>query len=241
VALIGDSHADHFAGAVADSLKQAGRRGTLYGTVNLCALMQGGYAVDALYERGKNTCRMAQREWRGRIEAENPALVILSSFWLYGVSDRLAGRYIDDDSTAMPDIAQSRARFARKITETVEWLTANHRRVVIIGATVLVDRAPSACYGRPDVLPSPDCEKLNVASDPEADAYLSAFFRRLAAGRTDVLYLDVASALCSREQCPLGENGTSFYLDRHHLTPYGAMWVQDHAFQPLTDFAKGSN
>ena len=201
-ALIGDSHADQWAGAVAESLKQAGVGGALYRTVNACALMQDSYAVDALDQRWTSKCRIGQREWRNRIEAENPTLVILSSFWLYGVSSRFPARYVDDQSTAMPDIAQSRARFERKITETVEWLTANHRKVVIIGTTVLVDRPPSACYGRPDVFSAPDCQKLNAVSDPEAQAYLSDFFRKLVAGRSDVLYVDVEGALCKGAAMP---------------------------------------
>jgi peptidoglycan/LPS O-acetylase OafA/YrhL len=238
-ALIGDSHADQFSGAVAESLKQAGLRGTLYKTVNACALMQDSYAVDALDQRWTSKCRIGQREWRDRIEAENPILVILSSFWLYGISNSFPARYVDDQSTAMPELAQSRARFERNITETVEWLTANHRKVAIIGTTVLVDRPPSACYGRPAVFSAPDCQKLNAVSDPEAQAYLSDFFRRLAAERSNVLYVDVEGALCKGAECLHADNGTSLYLDRHHLTPYGAMWVHDQAFKPLTDFARG--
>ncbi|HEU0083865.1 MAG TPA: acyltransferase family protein [Bradyrhizobium sp.] len=239
VAMIGDSHADQYAGAVAESLKQAGLRGALYRTVNACALMPDSYAVDALGERATNRCRIGQREWRARIEAENPALVILSSFWMYGISNSYPARYVGDESTAMPDVAESRARFERKIAETVAWLTASGRKVVIIGSTVLVDRSPADCYSRPKFLSSLDCEKLNVVSDPGAQAWLSAFFRKLVAGRSDVLYVDVASALCRGTPCPLGENGTSLYLDRHHLTPYGAMWVQHRAFGPLTEFATG--
>ena len=49
VASRGDSHAGHFSGAVAESLKQAGLRGTFYEPVNACTLMQGSYAVDALH------------------------------------------------------------------------------------------------------------------------------------------------------------------------------------------------
>jgi hypothetical protein len=237
-AMIGDSHADQYAGAVAESLKQAGLRGALYRTVNACALMRDSYAVDALSERATNKCRAGQREWRARIEAENPALVILSSFWMYGISKSYPARYVDDHSTAMPDLAESRARFERKIAETVEWLTAHKRKVVIIGSTVLVDRSPADCYGRPSFLQSLDCEKLNVVSDPEAQAYLSAIFRKLVAGRSDALYIDVASALCNGTRCPLAENGSSLYLDRHHLTLYGAMRIQHHAFKPLTDFAR---
>jgi hypothetical protein len=195
-ALIGDSHADQYAGAVAESLKQAGVAATLYRTVNACALMQNTYAVDALDQRWTSKCRIGQREWRDRIEAENPSLVILSSFWLYGVSSSFLARYVGDESTAMPDVSQSRARFERSIAQTVEWLTANHRKVAIIGSTVLLDRPPSACYRRPDVFSAPDCQKLNAVSDPEAQAYLSDFFRRLVAGRSNVLYVDVESALC---------------------------------------------
>jgi peptidoglycan/LPS O-acetylase OafA/YrhL len=237
--LIGDSHADQYAGAVAESLKQAGLRGTLYKTLNACALMPDSYAVDALDHRWTSKCRIGQREWRTRIEAENPTLVILSSFWLYGVSSSFPARYVDDQSAAMPDLSQSRARFERNITDTIEWLTANHRKVAIIGSTVLVDRPPSACYGRPDVFSTPDCQRLNAVSDPEAQAYLSDFFRRLVAGRSDVLYVDVEGALCQGGDCRHADDGTSLYLDRHHLTPYGAMWVHDQAFKPLTDFASG--
>lgn len=239
VAMIGDSHADQYAGAVAESLKQAGLRGTLYRTVNACALMQDAYAVDALSERETNKCRIGQREWRDRIDTENPGLVVLSSFWMYGVSKSFPARYVDDESIAMPDLAQSRARFERKISESVAWLTGSGRKVIIIGSTLLVDRSPADCYNRPKFLGSPDCERLNVVSDPEAQAYLSAFFRKLVAGRSDVLYVDVASALCNNSPCPLGENGTSLYLDRHHLTPYGAMWVQQRGFRPVTEFASG--
>jgi peptidoglycan/LPS O-acetylase OafA/YrhL len=238
-ALIGDSHADQWAGAVAESLKQAGLRGTLYRTVNACALMQDNYAVDTLEQRWTNRCRTGQREWRSRIEAENPDLVMLSSFWLYGVSARYPARYVDDQTTAMPDLAQSRARFERKMTETIDWLTARGRRVVIIGSTVLLDRSPADCYGRPWIFSSRACDRLNVISDPEAQAYVAGVFRKLVAARSDVLYVDVESALCKAAQCTLAENGTSLYLDRHHLTPYGAMWVQGRAFQPLTDFARG--
>jgi hypothetical protein len=236
--LIGDSHADQYAGAVAQSLKEAGSRGALYRTVNACAPMLDNYAVNTLDERPVNKCRFGQREWRARIEAENPSLVILSSFWMYGVSHSYPARYVGDDSTALPDLAQSRARFERKLAETIAWLTAAGRKVVIIGSTVLVDRSPADCYGRPRYVSSLDCASLNAISDPEAQAYLSAFFRRLAAGRSDLLYVDVASSLCSAAPCAFAENGTSLYLDRHHLTPYGAMWVQSRAFAPLTEFAK---
>lgn len=236
--LIGDSHADQWAGAVAESLKQAGVRGALYRTVNACALMQDNYAADTLDQRWTNRCRTGQREWQSRIEAENPRLVILSSFWLYGISERYPARYVDDQSVAMPTLDQSRARFERKMTETIDWLTASGRKVVVIGSTVLVDRSPADCYARPRIFSSLTCERLNVLSDPEAQAYVSSFFRKLAAGRSDVLYVDVESALCKPAQCTLAENGTSLYLDRHHLTPYGAMWVQERAFEPLTEFAR---
>ncbi len=125
------------------------------------------------------------------------------------------------------------------MTETFDWLIANHRKVVIIRSVPLVDRPPTACYGRPEIFSSPDCSKLNVVSDPEAEAYLTGFLRRLVASRqSDALYVDVPSVLCDGDHCPLGENGTSFYHDRQSFDAYGAMWVQDKAFKPMTDFIK---
>jgi hypothetical protein len=240
VALMGDSHADQYSEVVRQSLREAGLRGTQYRTANACALMQDNYAVNALAERATNKCKISQREWRNRIETENPSLVILASFWMYGVSRAYPARYVDDQSTAMPDIRESRARFERKMTETVDWLTANRRKVVIIGSTVLVDQPPSACYDRPHFFSFPDCEKLVVVSDPEAQAYLTEFFRKLVAGRSDVLYVDVASSLCQGDRCVFAQNGASLYMDRHHLTAYGAMWIRSRVFKPLTDFLRGS-
>ena len=50
----------------------------------------------------------------------------------------------------MPGISQSRAHFERKITETVDWLTANNRKVIIIGSTVLAGPLgllrPAGCF-----------------------------------------------------------------------------------------------
>ena len=206
VALIGDSHADQFAGAVAESLKQAGLRGTLYKTVNACALMQDSYAIDALDERPTNKCRIGQREWRNRIEAENPALVILSSFWLYGVSSRFPARYVDDQSTEMPELSQSRARFERKIAETVEWLTANRRKVIIIGSTVWsTDRPRIVTVGRKFSVRWTVKSSTSIRS--RGPGLSVGFFPQAGRGPDNVLYVDVESALCNGSQCTLAENG----------------------------------
>jgi hypothetical protein len=51
-----------------------------------------------------------------------------------------------------------------------------------------------------------------------------------------MFYFDGFSRLCSpTEGCTFGE-GMSFYDDRHHLSRYGALWLQKHAFGEMTKF-----
>jgi len=51
----------------------------------------------------------------------------------------------------------------------------------------------------------PTVKRLNVVSTPRAKRNLSGFFRKLVAGRTDVLYVDVESALCNGYDAPSGK------------------------------------
>ena len=122
------------------------------------------------------------------------------------------------------------------MTETIDWLTSQGRKVVIVGTTPMVEQPPSICYLRPNFLANPDCGKVNVLSKPDVHAATTAFLKSLA--RDDVLYVDLMAALCHDGVCPLGENGVSFYLDRHHLNVYGELWLADHALGDLLTFLK---
>ena len=46
--------------------------------------------------------------------------------------------------------------------------------------------------------------------------------------------------LCNGNLCPLSDGAQTFYKDQHHLTPYGALWLQHQAFADLSRFLLGA-
>jgi hypothetical protein len=236
VALIGDSHANHIVFAIAGALQQAGLAGTTYKAENNCILLRDAFVVGTMKGRANDKCHEAQQAWRKRIEEENPETVILASFWIPGLAED-GPRLISTDTQAMPSMAESRDRFKSQIAETIDWLIAANRKVVIIGTSPMVDLPPSLCYDRPSILGKPDCSK-NQMSEPETHAFVSSVLRTLADTRNDVLYIDLASLMCKDSICPLGEKDVSFYHDSHHLNVYGEAWVLDHALGGLTEFLR---
>jgi peptidoglycan/LPS O-acetylase OafA/YrhL len=223
--------------AVAETLKKAGLAGTAYTPSTSCFFLPDVFPVNFLSDIPHNECRAAEKSWRAKVDAENPEVVILASFWIGGLDATVSGLMVREDTTKFPTHAESRALFEQQMLETVDWLTSHGRKIIIIGTSPMVDQPPSICYERPAIFGNPDCAKLNVLSKPETHAATTAFLRSLQ--RKDVLYVDLMAALCNDDVCPLGENGVSFYYDRHHLSAYGEFWLADHAFGPIVDFLKG--
>ncbi len=240
VALIGDSHANQSVLMIAGILKKAGLSGTLYPAENNCALMRDAFPVKSLAKIPTDKCRAAQKLWRERIISENPAAVILASFWLPGISEDheiLEGRLVGSDTVRMPTLTESRARFASQMKETIDWLTSDGRKVVILGTSPYVEIPPSICYDRPEIFSRPDCSR-NVMLEVETQAFVTNFFRTVSGGRSNVQYIDLTELLCKDGYCPLGENGISFYHDSHHLNYFGERWLMDRMGDKVTAFLR---
>jgi peptidoglycan/LPS O-acetylase OafA/YrhL len=229
VVLIGDSHAAHYAVAVAEMLKEHGVRGELYEPGEACSFLIGTYSAYRFDEQ--RPCPDLQKKWLARLQEQNPRIVILAGFWEFGIAEGFGGRLTD--GTVHHDLSteESRALFDRKITEVVALLTEQGRKVVLMGNGPLFDRSPSICYSRPKYLGRFDCSKGNALTDQSAHAFVRAVFARIASIDKDVFFFDAYAHLCEGTHCR-----QSLYADRHHLTPYGAMWLQQHAFGDLTAF-----
>jgi peptidoglycan/LPS O-acetylase OafA/YrhL len=236
IVLIGDSHAGAIKIAVAETLQRVGLAGTVYPPATSCFLLSDLFPARYLADIRNNECRAAAKQWRARIEAEDPRIVILASFWIGGLDVTVSGPMVSDNTTVLPSPAESREMFERQMTETVDWLTSQGRKVIIIGTSPMVDQPPSVCYDRPSLFGTADCAKVNVLSKPETHAATTAFLKSLQ--RPDVLYVDLMAALCEDDRCPLGQNGVPFYYDRHHLNPYGELWLADRAFEPMISFLR---
>ncbi len=236
VALIGDSHSDHYEIPVSKALIEAGLRGVHYQSARTCSLLPSSHLTDV-----SNKCQATQRKWWARIEAESPSVVILASHWLQGYTPALEGRYLRADGTPATGIEESRAIFRAQITGTIDRLLRGGQRVVVIGTTVLVDQPPFLCYDRPFInVSDKECASKNVLSDEKTQHDLDRFFAALSTTRPRMLYLNVTRALCDNGRCPLGRGGIPFYSDRHHLTADGAMWIYERAFSPLVAFLGSS-
>jgi hypothetical protein len=55
-----------------------------------------------------------------------------------------------------------------------------------------------------------------------------------------VFFFDAWRYLCNGNFCPLSDGAQTFYKDQHHLTPYGALWLQHQAFADLSRFLLGA-
>jgi peptidoglycan/LPS O-acetylase OafA/YrhL len=239
IVLVGDSHAGNIQIAVAETLKKAHLAASIYPPASSCFFLQDAFPVYRLTDIAANECPSAMNRWRGMIEAENPDVVILAGFWVAGMEASISGPMVRQDSKSFPTDAESRNLFEQQMIRTVDWLTTHGRKVIIIGTSPIVYQPPPICYERPHFLGDPDCTKLNVIVKPEAHTATTRFLSSLQ--RPGVLYVDLMSKLCAGDICPLGENGVSFYYDRHHLNAYGELWLADRAFGPMVDFLKSQN
>jgi peptidoglycan/LPS O-acetylase OafA/YrhL len=236
IVLIGDSHAIHYAPAIAETLKEARLRGSQYPSIPACPFVLDIHPTNFPQETAD--CVRGKLEWLSRIKLDNPRVVILAGLWELGMG-RGFGRqpYTFDLGPRELNYTETRVVWSMKMKETVELLLQNGRKVILMGDGPFVANPPSACFDRPAFLGRFDCSRMNVIVDPDVHAFTREVLRELEASHpTEVFFFDAWQYLCNGDLCPLSDGGQPFYKDRHHLTPYGALWLQHHAFSDLSRF-----
>jgi peptidoglycan/LPS O-acetylase OafA/YrhL len=242
VVLMGDSHALHYAPAIAQTLKEAHLRGGLYPLVPGCPLVLDIHPVDLPAPTAD--CIRVKQEWMSRLTRETPRVAILAGFWELGMG-RYGRRYTLDDGrrASTRELSQDEARvlWAEKMRETVDLLLRDGHKVVLMGNGPMVANPPSICFDRPAFLGRFDCSKMNVVLDPDVHAFARKFLSEMASSHpTEVFFFDAWPSLCNGNLCALSDGGQTFYKDQHHLTTYGALWLQHHAFGDLSYFLSRS-
>lgn len=235
VALIGDSHAIHYAPAVAETLKQARLSGTLYPMVGACPFVLD--ISPAAFPERRDDCINLKADWLARIRRDDPRVIILAGLWEDGMGKGFGKRYASDVDPRALTLEESRQLWATKMQETIGLLLKGGRKIILLGNGPLVDTPPSVCFDRPALLSRFDCAKMNIITDPVVHAFTRATLAKIQALHPhQVLFLDVWPYLCNGDQCPLSDGGQTFYKDQHHLTAYGSLWLQRHAFAELSQF-----
>ena len=239
IVLVGDSHAAHYAPAIAETLKETHLRGSQYPLVPGCPFLVDISPADASAKSAD--CIGGKYDWLSRVAQDNPRVVILAGLWEVGMARGFGRRYKLDVEPRELSQEEARLLWSAKMKETVDLLLTNGRKVILMGNGPLVANPPSACFDRPAFLGRCDCSKMNVIVDPDTHAFTREVLRQIEASHpAQVFFFDAWPHLCNGNFCPLSDGAQTFYKDQHHLTPYGALWLQHHAFADLSRFLLGA-
>jgi hypothetical protein len=235
VVLIGDSHAIHYAPAVAETLKELRLRGGLYHPVESCPFVLDIHPIDVPTKSAD--CIRGKLGWLSQVTRYNPRVIILAGLWEVGMGRGFGRRFTSDAESRELNHMEARILWTKKMKETIDLLVKNDRKVILMGNGPLVANAPSACFDRPAFLGHFDCAKMNVIVDPQIHAFTREVLRQIESSHpAQVFFFDAWQYLCDGDLCALSDGGQTFYADQHHLTPYGALWLQHHAFAGLSQF-----
>lgn len=228
VVLWGDSHADHYAPAIAWIAEQRGLRVREI-TKSACPPLPGAQRIDS------------DGRWHQDCERFNAAafdlirrkpgmdLVILGARWaLYAETTRFgaeggASKYLATRTNPELSPQESRRVFARRLEHTVAGLMEAGMSVVILGQVPEFGYEPSACLARSRMYhhDAGGCA-LTAAAVQDRQRYINATLRRLADGHPRVSAFFPTEALCDHERCRAALDDIALYRDDDHLTVEGA-------------------
>lgn len=211
--LFGDSHAEHWKGALYDVAAERGWR--------VQASLQGGCPiVDLPRVAFKGTpdqnadkaqaCRSWSAEVTQRIADEAPDLVILSTF---------ASAETVDDGSGRDQIAQYRGPSQERLRA---WADAGSRVVVLRDIPVSQGELSASCVAQhpddPEVCSSPRSTAL--PSDPVAEA-------AAALEHPNVSVVDLSDRFCTAERCFAVIGGVPVYYDSDHMSRSYSLSLSD--------------
>lgn len=202
VAVLGDSHARMYIGAIGTAAREAGVTALVMARSRCMPML--GVRLPARPE-----CEALTRASVDYVIERDIPHVVLAGYWVYG----------------LPDPFPTSAAFEAALRATVVTLVGAGRRVSILRDVSRLDgdRVPQQAtvqslhrQGGPVYGPS-------LAAHREAQAAVDAALQRMA-DEGLVTLLDPAPLLCDDTQgCLVAEQGRPLYRDRHHLTDHAAL------------------
>jgi peptidoglycan/LPS O-acetylase OafA/YrhL len=221
-ALWGDSHAAAISPSIARMASEAGVKGYNVGRGG-CPPLFGLEKESSVFRR----CLVGPREMERILADPNIEEIILVGRWgLYaeGVASlNEAGtrprRFVERDDAA------NRAAFARVLTQTVEKIRAAGKRVVIIGPVPEFEINVPAAFikgamrGKRDEIVMP-----RATFDERQRGVLPVLARLAQMDGVRVVYPH--AQLCDNAVCRATANGKALYVDDDHLSPSGALVIE---------------
>jgi hypothetical protein len=194
VLLWGDSNAAHYVGLLGEFTKHADLRFRNF-EVGSCPPLLGDPAP-FIEARRLDDCRSSLELVRGQL-AQYDAIILAASWSQY----------------------QERSpQFLAALRATVTELTAQGKKVILLGKIPEVPGVRRACPMKALTYPALDCQPAGAAMKPEIAA-ANAYLRELASLDRNVAYFDANDYLCENGVCLAHEpDGDLRYVDTSHLT-----------------------
>lgn len=234
VALLGDSHANHYYEGLAGALATSGTTLFAVGSGNCPPF----YDVDiSLGGHAKSCSALFDGALDYVVKSPNIRWVVLSSYAIssiaggldYGTGDyiRLAPAHLPA-SDAVNDAANDASNlsvYLSGLNRTLDRLTAAGKHVVVVLDTPELDFDPSACVRRPGKFPvrSP-CAVPRAKVEQRLEASQESILALLRS-YPDVKVFNPMSTLCDQRNCYARRNGEFLYADRDHLAPGGSRFL----------------
>jgi hypothetical protein len=210
--LIGDSHAEMWAPAIADIAKANGYS-LLFLAKIPCPLPMVGFWNEINFT--SNTQCTTWKKWAiAHIQQFNPSIVIAATE--------------DFNPYKSNDTAMKQSEFSSGLVTALKDLSAPGRRVILLGDIPYHSLASPACLAQHET-------SVQRCSDSTSGAVLAPnqAAEHAAAIKAGASYVNVVPWLCTPKSCPVIIDNIEVYVDGFHITATYATWLEPVLSQSL--------
>jgi len=217
--LIGDSHAEMWAPAIAD-VAQANGYSLLFLAKLPCLLPMTTF-WNNLNSTPDTQCTTWKKWAFARINQFNPSIVITAT-----------EDFIPYYRNAVP---LSQVKYSAALTTSLKDLSAPGRRVILLGDIPYLSSPGPVCLAAHE-------SSVQSCSTPTAKAVLSTnqAAQHLAATKSGATFVNVIPWFCTPKTCPAVIAGKTVYEDDFHITATYGMWLEPVLTQAIGLGASGS-
>lgn len=217
--LVGDSHAGHFIPAF-DWLGNRLGLGGLALVVSACSLLEG--ALTQMRGQVREVCTVGRENVFRAIDEKDPDRIVFSFDY-----DGYHGAFSDIDGKPLTWSTPGGfdAHWISLFENTFKRFRRPGRKFIVMGTGLRPGFDVSQCLRRPMILSRETAETRCKLAPRAATHPLDRAFEQMAAVHEDVIFIDPKASFCSAEKCIAWDATRIFFLDSHHLTPEGSLFV----------------
>lgn len=227
ILLLGDSHADHFTGAMVWLGDRAGMkvaRSIKPGCPPLFVETSFGSPDDPV----RRDCLEQMQRWKLEVQSFQGAFIVLAARWSVLTAPSHYGKYrtkrhwLFVDPADRHDLPGPRKRFAAALRDTLTAIVAAGKRVIILGQVPETGIDLSACYNTPRYIvarPEVRCPSVTAEEMIARLAFDDQLFHEVSREWTGRVAAWLPSeVLCESGECARDVDGYPLYRNEDHIT-----------------------